>query len=422
MPKTMRSLPTILLSIILILANLATTAQTKSALFLGNSYTGANNLPQMVADVTASTGRLLEFDKNTPGGTTFNSHTSNATTLEKIAAEDWDYVILQGQSQEPSFPLSQVEEQTFPYAAELCDLIREDAPCSQPIFYMTWGRENGDQNNCAVWPPVCTYEGMDSLLNLRYRMMAEANDAFLSPVGAVWRYIRDNDLPVQLYSADGSHPSLAGTYAAACAFYTVIFRADPTEISFDDDLDAETAELIRDAAKVIVYDQLEEWQVGAFDAMADFTFTQNGNTFEFENLSTNADFHEWHFGNGAFAIDEHPVFTFPEGSELATINYVASSNCGSTDTLYWEVPLTATNIEFTHPEFSLLYPNPSNSLVKLPDANLVQKLEFVESGTGRSYEMLPQTWLDLKDLPAAIYMLQVFYKDGQTQTQKFLKQ
>ena len=32
-----------------------------------------------------------------------------------------------------------------------------------PVFFMTWGRENGDDMNCPNWPPVCTYEGVDDL-------------------------------------------------------------------------------------------------------------------------------------------------------------------------------------------------------------------------------------------------------------------
>lgn len=79
---------------------------TKRALFLGNSYTGVNNLPQMIADVTTSTGDTLIFGSNTPGGYTLQGHSTNATSLAKIAVGNWDYVVLQEQSQNPSFPIS----------------------------------------------------------------------------------------------------------------------------------------------------------------------------------------------------------------------------------------------------------------------------------------------------------------------------
>ena len=187
----------------------------KRALFLGNSYTYVNNLPQMVADVASSTGDSLIFDSNTPGGYTLEGHSTNATSLAKIAMGNWDYVVLQEQSQRPSFPINQVITDVFPYARFLDSVINAQNICAETAFYMTWGRKNGDASNCAVWPPVCTYSGMDSLLRLRYMMMADSNDAIVSPVGAVWNFIRQNYPLIELYQADESHPSVAGSYAAA---------------------------------------------------------------------------------------------------------------------------------------------------------------------------------------------------------------
>jgi hypothetical protein len=205
--------------------------QTKRMLFLGNSYTSFNNLPQMLANIAASTGDSLIFDSNTPGGHTLRQHATNPVSLGKIAVGNWDYVVLQEQSQLPSFSLPQVENEVFPFAAALDDSIRRHNACAETMFYMTWGRKNGDASNCAALPLVCTYAGMDSLLNLRYRIMADRNSAVLSPVGAVWRYIRQQHPTLELYQADGSHPSVAGTYAAACSFYAAAFRKSPQAIT-----------------------------------------------------------------------------------------------------------------------------------------------------------------------------------------------
>ncbi|MDA0199222.1 MAG: hypothetical protein OT643_10645 [Bacteroidetes bacterium] len=57
---------------------------TKKALFLGNSYTYVNNLPQLIANAAASAGDSLIFDNNTPGGYTLQGHTTNVSSLEKI--------------------------------------------------------------------------------------------------------------------------------------------------------------------------------------------------------------------------------------------------------------------------------------------------------------------------------------------------
>ncbi len=162
----------------LILLCLFTLGQTQRVLFHGNSYTNVNNLPQITADIANSHGDTLIFDSNTPGGYIQQSHSTNQTTLNKIMAGPWDFVVLQEQSQLPSLPINQVEEQVFPYARRYLDcIINEHSPCNETMFYMTWGRKNGNIFNCDWWPPVCTYQGMDNLLRLRHIIMTDNNDA-----------------------------------------------------------------------------------------------------------------------------------------------------------------------------------------------------------------------------------------------------
>ncbi len=239
--------------------------ETTKVLFLGNSYTAYNNLPQLVSDCAASAGFEMSTGSNTPGGTTFQAHTQNTTSQTLIQQGDWDFVVLQEQSQIPSFPLSQVESQCFPFAETLNNQIIEFNECAETIFYMTWGRENGDSQNCPNWPPVCTYEGMDDLLAERYMTMAQDNEAIVSPVGALWRQIRTNHPEIDLYSSDGSHPSAVGSYAAAVAFFVTIFRADPTTINFDFNLSADVTSVIKEEAKELIFEQQAQWFIGTYD-------------------------------------------------------------------------------------------------------------------------------------------------------------
>ncbi|MFY7972724.1 MAG: T9SS type A sorting domain-containing protein, partial [Flavobacteriales bacterium] len=115
------------------------------------------------------------------------------------------------------------------------------------------------------WPPVCTYEGMDDLLSERYMTMAADNEAIVSPVGELWRVIRTNHPEIDLYDTDGSHPSAVGSYAAAVAFFTTIFRADPTTITFDFNLSADITTIIKEEAKVLIFEQQAQWFIGTYD-------------------------------------------------------------------------------------------------------------------------------------------------------------
>jgi hypothetical protein len=234
--------------------------EAKRVLFVGNSYTEVNDLPRMVAEVAASMGDVLTYGSNTPGGCTFQQHCTNQT-MALIRQGGWDAVVLQEQSQYPSFPDSQVQAEVFPYARRLVDSIYAHGWCSEPMFYMTWGRRDGDSYNAQFFPPLATYEGMDSLLCARYLQMAAANDASVCPVGRVWRYLRRHHPALELYQTDGSHPSVAGTYAAACSFYTMLFHRNPVDIAYRPDaLTPAQAQTIRQAVGTVVYDSLSGWQ------------------------------------------------------------------------------------------------------------------------------------------------------------------
>lgn len=227
-------------------------------LFIGNSYTSVNNLPQMVQAVAASCGDTVTYRSSTPGGCTFRQHLDNASA-ELIRQGGWDYVVLQEQSQLPSFPFAQFMQESYPYAERLCNLVRQYNPQAEIFFYMTWGRRDGDTANAGSYEPLATYNGMDSLLRARYMMMAGDNGANIAPVGPVWHYIRDHYPDIELYGPDGSHPSLAGSYAAACTFYTVFFRKSPLAIADDCGTDAATARTLRECAKTVAFDSIGSW-------------------------------------------------------------------------------------------------------------------------------------------------------------------
>jgi hypothetical protein len=399
--------------------------QTKSVLFLGNSYTNVNNLPQMLASAASSTGDVLLYDSNTPGGYTLEGHSTNATSLSKIALGNWDYVVLQEQSQRPSLPINQVETSVYPYAHVLDSIINTENPCAETVFYMTWGRKNGDASNCASWPPVCTYAGMDSLLNLRYRIMAESNDAILSPVGAVWKHIRENFPLIELYSPDESHPSVAGTYAAACSFYTALFRKDPTLITFNATLSDADAATIRAAARLIVYDSLMTWHIGEYDPLANFTYSLSGtNEILFENTSENATNYSWDFGDGDVSTLDDPTHVY-ESSGSFIVSLIAEE-CGMSDTTYQTIIITAVGVnELSEKSAFMIYPNPVTKTLTL-NTHLTDSSRYViytHNGQEIQKGVLGTAThtIDVSALSDGIYFLEVLDRSTSLGKQKFVK-
>ena len=409
----------ILLLSLMLVCHLLQAQNTPNVLFIGNSYTSVNDLPQMISDMASSTGERMTYTSNTPGGCTFQGHCNN-NSMSMICQGGWDIVVLQEQSQLPSFPQNQVEQECFPYAQQLVDSIYAHNPCAEPMFYMTWGRKNGDQQNTPYFPVLGTYEGMDSMLCERYTYMAETNDAALCPVGRVWRYLRTYHPDIELYQSDESHPSIAGTYAAACSFYVMFFHRNPENITFTATLDDATAQTIRTAVRRIVFDSLSRWQ--RTRPHASFTVSITGSTVYFTSSSTNTDSLTYYFGDGtSMTIDSTYVIvshTYADNNTHRAF-LVAYRRC-MTDTAWYilnriEQPTVA--IPLT------VYPNPTTSRLTV-EAPVPHSLEL-QSLNGyvlKEYrpDQNPYT-LDLDGLPAGAYLLQATTPHG-TATRIIIKQ
>ncbi len=317
-------------------------AEKRKILFIGNSYTAVNDLPNMVKDLALSFGDTLEIDSNAPGGVTLNGHTTNAATLAKIQLGGWDYVVLQAQSQEPSFDPSQVASDTYPYAKILDSLIHVSNPCAETIFYITWGRKNGDASNCAAYPPVCTYNGMQQRLRESYLEMTMDNNATCAPAGVAWKKVRDTYPTIELYNPDESHPSLNGTYLVACTFYSTIYHKTcaastymPVGISTAD------AFYMQTIASNTVLDSLENWQQYGSLPRAAFSSTNIQSQYSFTNQSLRSTQYEWNFGDGsAINTTPNPIHNYTAIGTY-TVTLKAKNTCGKYDLFSKTISVTS---------------------------------------------------------------------------------
>lgn len=328
----------------LVLVALQAQAQQTSVLFIGNSYTYVNDLPNTFRQLALSLGDTVTVSSSAPGGYTFQAHATYQPTLTAIHAQQWDFVVLQEQSQRPAFSQGQVEAQVFPFAAQLVDSIRANDPCSQPVFYMTWGRQNGDADNCAVWPPVCTFQGMNDLLEERYVQMAEDNDAFAAPVGVAWKQVRDTHPFINLYQSDGSHPSPEGTYLAACVFYATVFGEASAPAAYVAGLQADTAAILRGIADAVVLGDPTAWNLDVLppvDAM--YTGSTSPTWNEVTYTHGGAGEHLWTCTNGESFTTPDATFHFA-GEGTYSFTHVFTDACGRSDSHTWTVEVVITGI------------------------------------------------------------------------------
>jgi PKD repeat protein len=338
------ALKTILLFVSILLSSFSYCQDSLSVLFIGNSYIYTNDLPTIFKNITDSKGDIVTVDSKTNGGFTFQSHSNDPLTFQKIEMKPWDFVILQGQSQEPSFPYSQVNTSTLPYAVQLSDSVFANNPCSQVHYFMTWGRQNGDPQ----WDSINTFNKMNFRLRDAYLRIADSSKASVSPSGPAWKYVIDNYPTINLFSSDGSHPSYAGSYLSACVFYSSIFQKSPVGASFIGSLDANTALILQQAAALTVLDSISTWRLIHFDSLVQVDFTSTpliqGNQIQFNSTaSIYTDNLTWYFGDDMFSFEPNPMHEYNYNGSFI-VSLVGSGECG-TDTAYQVINITAASIE-----------------------------------------------------------------------------
>lgn len=286
-------------------------AITRKVYFVGNSYTYYNNMPVMFRDFAAAKGDTVVYGMSAPGGYTFMQHSTDATTLAGIASQSWDIVVLQEQSQRPSFPPAQVATEVYPYARKLDSIIHANDSCTQTMFMMTWGRRNGDAMNCGFYPVVCTYAGMQGRLRESYMQMTQDNNAVVAPMGAAWKIIIDSFPTIDLYVSDSSHPSVAGSYLQACVMYASVFHRPASGCTYTGGLSGTVATTLQRIADKVVLDSLEQWQQYGHYPYASQTHTHTAaNTVSFSNQAQRADSYLWFFGDGATDTAANPIHVY----------------------------------------------------------------------------------------------------------------
>ena len=249
-----------------ILINLCTFAQTPAkVLYLGNSYTYVNDLPDILERLSQSQSKEIQSTEFLSGGARFQTHWNNSSVINTIKQGGFDFMVIQGQSQEVAFPQGQFMDEVYPYAQKLDSLFKAYNPNGKVIFFMTWGYRYGDANNCPFYPPFCTYSSMSQELYNNYRQMALDFISAVAPIGAAWRYSINLDSNYVLHSSDNSHPSYDGSYLAACVLYSSIFKENVNS-SFNYQLSSQTAQRYQQIANTIVMDSLSHWNLNQLSA------------------------------------------------------------------------------------------------------------------------------------------------------------
>ncbi len=229
---------------------------TAKVLFIGNSYTYVNNLPDLVYQFALADNVAMSYDSSATGGASFATHRYSSVTQAAISAQAWDFVVLQDQSQTPSQTPADVFAYALPNAQALVDAIKLNDAASQIIYFETWGRENGDVDNCLYYSLVCTFAGHTQALDDGYNIYLTNTGGKIAPVGLAWKAVVDDTAApftqTAMWSNDGSHPGLTGSYLTAAVIYASIFNISPVGNSYTAGLNASIAVYLQQQAATLV--------------------------------------------------------------------------------------------------------------------------------------------------------------------------
>ena len=225
-------------------------------LFIGNSYTGVNKLPDVFLDVVKSSGRTAPVVKSsTPGGRTLKQQLGIAPSMKLIDEGNWDVVVLQGQSQEPAIAEKDeaARKDFLESAAELCRRVRAKSPKAVIYFYETWARHADYWKAAKAGPDVgADPKEMQARLRKWYGIAAKENSATVVPCGDAWELNYGAPQPLRLHTKDHSHPEFAGTYLNALIFFGKIYDQKTPAPKWMGKLDEAQAKLMQGFAAQVL--------------------------------------------------------------------------------------------------------------------------------------------------------------------------
>ena len=211
-------------------------------LFLGNSLMYYNDMPDIFAEIAKAQGRNVFVKSVTKGSATVSDFASPSTevgaqALPLLKNEKWDYVVI-----EPSRRISPYEDTVKKLEFDSAKTIRSLAAAAgaKVVLYAVWGNNNGSVVEYKATGGVSTAEvSTHSMGRAQHTKFMEDTSAELAgifgdvPVAHAG-YAFENCIAaapsLNLYYTDERHPSLEGSWLAACVIYETVFGESPDRI------------------------------------------------------------------------------------------------------------------------------------------------------------------------------------------------
>ncbi|MDP1676403.1 MAG: SGNH/GDSL hydrolase family protein [Bacteroidota bacterium] len=173
-------------------------------LYVGNSLTYTNNLPEIVADIAASDSvKIRYYDLSNPNYS-IEDHLNEGLVQKEIQSGKYDFVIAQ-QGPSALYESQLILIRDAKKLASLCS-----ATVKTKFALMT------------VWPTAERLGDLDDVI-YSYKNAADSSHAILCPAGLAWKIGWQMDETLPFYGRDNFHPSFTGSVLAALTVYGALF-------------------------------------------------------------------------------------------------------------------------------------------------------------------------------------------------------
>ncbi len=345
-------------------ANLYSAVDSTKVLFIGNSITYFNNMPQMFRSISNDNGKAVSIAMHTPGGTGIVNHYVNKQLYSLIRSKAWDIVILQPGSSESagaSYPV----DTTVKRARILLDSIYKNNPCTKVFLYeIPYGIPSSGGYN--------KYFQVQTMIRDSVSKMADSLYLQMLPAGESFRAYYTTAQNLFLHSSiNNIHPNANGSYLVASTFYSGIFQDSVSNTAYYASVPQDSALKFFGIVDSVVLLHKADWRINAHNIHAEFTYVQNNQNVSFANKSLNFTNSFWEFGEGISSTNNAPNHTYNSYATFQVKLMVDDNQC--LDSAFAEVTVIPTFIEKSSTLHDCyVYPNPSNGSVDIQSDGKVE--------------------------------------------------
>lgn len=384
---------------------------TTKVLFIGNSYTSQNDLPNLFKLLAQGAGKNVVVDSYMPGGVSVGdtaqgtmAHMNNPAVFAIINSNKWDYVLLQDNQGRFCLGYKHFPASSYVIAGhkKILDSVLFNNPCAHMLWYAGFGPKAG-------YPPYGnTGEALIDSIYHNYQYLHDTLGQVLAPIGPAFIRIINGYPNIDLWFSDVVHPSLYGSYLIACVVYTTIFKSSPIVSNYNPGISASYDSLMKNIGYTTTIDSFNTTGLSSITP----TVMRTGNTLKVTGYPTVV----WYFNGAVHASSNGTTIINQSGKYYA----VVTDNLGCIFTTL-EKEYGLVGIENIVAEEAILYPNPADEMfvVNAKDLESITIINAIGEVVFNEKNLSINKQIPTKEWSEGLYIVALKSK-GQTRFEKMI--